>query len=112
MADPGGARTRLAGGGVGPVLRAAGVTVLTPEDCPALAEVEAATAEAQHITMGINAREWRWPLGSFVARDASVLSPTALERHARSQAMTQAEYAALLGRRERPTRRWPEKSMR
>ena len=56
-------------------LRAAGVTVLTPEDCEALAAVEAATAEAQQITMGINAWEWRWPLGSFVARDASVLSP-------------------------------------
>ena len=82
------------------LLRAAGVTVLPPEDCPALAEVEAATAEAQPITMGINAWEWRWPLGSFVARNASVLSPSARERHARSQAMTQAEYAALLVRRE------------
>ena len=81
-------------------LRAAGVTVLTPEDCPALAAVEAATAEALQITMGINAWEWRWPLGSFVARDASVLSPSALERHARSRAMTQSEYAALLAQRE------------
>jgi Asp-tRNA(Asn)/Glu-tRNA(Gln) amidotransferase A subunit family amidase len=81
-------------------LRAAGVTVLTPEDCDALAAVEAATAEAQQITLGINAWEWRWPLGSFVAREASVLSQSALERHARSQAMTQVEYAALLARRE------------
>jgi Asp-tRNA(Asn)/Glu-tRNA(Gln) amidotransferase A subunit family amidase len=81
-------------------LRAAGVTVLTPADYDALAEVEAATAEAQSVTMGINAWEWRWPLGSFVARDASVLSPSALERHALSQAMTQAEYAALLARRQ------------
>jgi Asp-tRNA(Asn)/Glu-tRNA(Gln) amidotransferase A subunit family amidase len=81
-------------------LRAAGVTILTPEDCSPLAAVEAATAEAQQITMGINAWEWRWPLGSFVARDASVLSPSALERHARSQAMTQAEYVALLDKRE------------
>jgi hypothetical protein len=81
-------------------LWAAGVTVLTPEDCPALAAVEAATAEAHQITMGINAWEWRWPLGSFVARDASVLSPSALERHARSSAMAQAEYATLLARRE------------
>jgi Asp-tRNA(Asn)/Glu-tRNA(Gln) amidotransferase A subunit family amidase len=48
----------------------------------------------------LNGAEWRWPLGSFVARDASVLSPSALQRHARSQAMTQAEYAALLARRE------------
>jgi hypothetical protein len=60
----------------------------------------AATAEVLQITMGINAWEWRWPLGSFVARDASVLSPSALERGARSLAMTQAEYAALLARRE------------
>ena len=81
-------------------LRAAGVTVLMPEDCGALAAVEAATAEAQQITMGINAWEWRWPLGSFVARDASVLSPGARERHERSQAMTQAEYVALLARRD------------
>jgi Asp-tRNA(Asn)/Glu-tRNA(Gln) amidotransferase A subunit family amidase len=81
-------------------LRTAGVTVLTPEDCGPLAAVEAATAEAHDVTMGINAWEWRWPLGSFVARDASVLSQSALERHARSQAMSQAEYAALLTRRE------------
>jgi Asp-tRNA(Asn)/Glu-tRNA(Gln) amidotransferase A subunit family amidase len=50
--------------------------------------------------MGINAWEWRWPLGSFVARDASVLSPSALERYKRSHAMTQTDYAALLARRE------------
>ena len=81
-------------------LRAAGATVLTPEDCDALATVEAATAEAHPITMGINAWEWRWPLDSFVARDASVLSPSTRERHARSQAMTQAEYVALLARRD------------
>jgi Asp-tRNA(Asn)/Glu-tRNA(Gln) amidotransferase A subunit family amidase len=81
-------------------LRGVGVTMLTAEDSPALAAVEAATAEALQITMGINAWEWRWPLGSFVARDASVLSRSVLERHVRSQAMTQAEYAALLARRE------------
>ena len=76
------------------------MTILTPDVCPELAAVETATAEAQQITTGINAWEWRWPLGSFLARDASVLSPSALERHARSQAMTQAEYAALLVRRD------------
>ncbi len=81
-------------------LRAAGVAVLTPEECPALREVEAAIAEAHQITMGINAWEWRWPLGSFVARDASRMSPSSLERHARSNTMRQSEYAALLARRE------------
>ena len=81
-------------------LRAAGVTILTPDVCPELAALEAATAEAQQITMGINAWEWRWPLGSFVARDVSVLSPSALERHVRSQAIMQAEYGSLLARRD------------
>jgi Asp-tRNA(Asn)/Glu-tRNA(Gln) amidotransferase A subunit family amidase len=80
-------------------LRGAGVTVLLPEDCAELAAVEAATAEAREITMDINAWEWRWPLGSFVARDAAGLSESARERHARSNAMTQAEYAALIARR-------------
>jgi Asp-tRNA(Asn)/Glu-tRNA(Gln) amidotransferase A subunit family amidase len=81
-------------------LRAAGVTVLASDDCPELAAVEAATKDAQEITYGINAWEWRWPLGSFVARDASVLSPSALERQERSQAMTQSDYAALVAKRE------------
>lgn len=81
-------------------LRATGTTVLTPEESPALAAVEAATAEAHQVTMGINAWEWRWPLGSFVARDVSKLSASALERHARSQSMTQSEYAALLAQRD------------
>jgi Asp-tRNA(Asn)/Glu-tRNA(Gln) amidotransferase A subunit family amidase len=80
-------------------LRGAGVTVLTPEDCPELAAVEAATTDAHALTMGINAWEWRWPLGSFAARDASLLSPSARERHAKSNGMTQGDYAALLGRR-------------
>jgi Asp-tRNA(Asn)/Glu-tRNA(Gln) amidotransferase A subunit family amidase len=81
-------------------LRAAGVTVLMPEDCPALADVDASTADALETIAGINAWEWRWPLGSFVARDASALSQSSRERHARSNAMTQAEYATLLVRRE------------
>jgi Asp-tRNA(Asn)/Glu-tRNA(Gln) amidotransferase A subunit family amidase len=81
-------------------LRAAGTTVLMPEQCPALAATEAAIADAIQIIAGINAWEWRWPLGSFVARDTSVLSPASLERHARSNAMTQADYATLLARRD------------
>lgn len=81
-------------------LRAAGVTVVTPEDCTPLAAVEAATAEAHQITMGINAWEWRWPLGSFMARDASAISPSAQERHAQALAMKQSEYAALVAQRD------------
>jgi Asp-tRNA(Asn)/Glu-tRNA(Gln) amidotransferase A subunit family amidase len=81
-------------------LRAAGVTVVTPEACEKLAAVEAATEEAQPVTMGINAWEWRWPLGSYAARDVAALSPSARERHERSLAMTQAEYVGLLAKRD------------
>jgi len=81
-------------------LRATGVTVLLPETCPELAAVEAATAEARQIVLDINAWEWRWPLGSYMARDEAGLSPSARERHARSNAMTQADYVALLARRD------------
>ncbi len=80
-------------------LRKAGVAVLTAEDCPELGAVEAATAQAREHTLAINAWEWRWPLGSFVARDRSGLSASARERHVRSNAMTQAEYAAVLALR-------------
>jgi Asp-tRNA(Asn)/Glu-tRNA(Gln) amidotransferase A subunit family amidase len=81
-------------------LRSSGVTVLRPEDCPALAAVEEATTEAFSITKEINAWEWRWPLGSFAARDIEALSPSARERYERASAMTQEEYAALLTKRE------------
>jgi len=91
-------------------LRSVGVAVLTPEDNLALATVEEATADALEVTMGINAYEWRWPLGSFVARDGSVLSASALERHARSHTMTQAEYATLLTRRDRARTTYAELS--
>lgn len=80
-------------------LRGAGVEVLTAEHCPELAAVEAATAQAREHTMAINAWEWRWPLGSFVARDRAGLSRSALDRHETSNRMTQADYAAALVQR-------------
>jgi Asp-tRNA(Asn)/Glu-tRNA(Gln) amidotransferase A subunit family amidase len=80
-------------------LRAQGVEVLTAEGFPELAAVEAATAQAREHTLAINAWEWRWPLGSFVARDAALLSPSALDRHTRSNRMTQSDYAAVIAQR-------------
>ncbi len=77
-------------------LRKAGVQILTPETSPALAAVEAATATCRDHVMGINAWEWRWPLGSYMARDAAGISASAQDRHATAQAITQSEYAALL----------------
>jgi Asp-tRNA(Asn)/Glu-tRNA(Gln) amidotransferase A subunit family amidase len=79
-------------------LQAAGITIVTTS--PELEAVETATAEARDMTMDINAWEWRWPLGSYVARDIKGLSPSAIERHARSNAMTRSDYAALLARRQ------------
>jgi Asp-tRNA(Asn)/Glu-tRNA(Gln) amidotransferase A subunit family amidase len=77
-----------------------GVEILTAETCVELAEVESATAAARDHTMGINAWEWRWPLGSYVARDRDGLSASALERHARAASMTQPEYVELLAHRQ------------
>ena len=79
--------------------RSQGITILTPETCPALAAVEAATAEAREQTLIINAWEWRWPLGSYMARDAGKVSQAAQDRHVHSNRLTQAGYAAALDRR-------------
>lgn len=80
-------------------LRGQGITILTPETCPALAAVEAATAEAREQTLIINAWEWRWPLGSYMARDAGQVSQGSQDRHVHSNQLTQADYAAALARR-------------
>ena len=50
-------------------------------------------------TFALNAWEWRWPLGSYVARDRSAMSASAQERHAQASAMTQGDYAAALAAR-------------
>ena len=80
-------------------LRRHGVTIITPDECPALQAVEAATADALAQTFDINAWEWRWPLGSYIARDAEQVSPSSRDRHAHANRLTQADYAAALQRR-------------
>ena len=80
-------------------LRKAGVEIIQPEQSPALAALETATATALPEVYGINAWEWRWPLGSYMARDKPATSPSAQERHARAIAMTQSAYAAHLQNR-------------
>lgn len=81
-------------------LREAGVDILTAEQCPPLAAIEAATAAAREQVLALNAWEWRWPLGSYMAAPAQ-LSAQARERHAAAHAMTQPQYAALLTERAR-----------
>ncbi|KAA2214381.1 amidase family protein [Teichococcus oryzae] len=80
-------------------LRRDGIRILTQKECPELAALEGAVADARELALGINAWEWLWPLGAFAERDAAALSPSARERLARARAMTRAEYAALLERR-------------
>lgn len=80
-------------------LRAAGIAIATQEDTPALAAVEAATASAREHVQGINAWEWRWPLGSYMAHAAAQVSASSRERHEAAQRMTRADYAALLALR-------------
>ncbi len=80
-------------------MRAAGVTIRTRRDWPALAELEALLDDAMELAKGINAWEWRWPLGAYLERDAEGMSASARERAAMAAAMTQPEYAALLARR-------------
>ncbi len=80
-------------------MRRQGITILTSETCPALAAVEAVTTEAREETLLINAWEWRWPLGSYMARDADAVSPSSRERHGHSNRLTQADYAGALSRR-------------
>ena len=80
-------------------LRAEGITILTAEACPALQMLEVLTAEARVQTGEINAWEWRWPLGSFMARNPAQLSASARERHAFANTLTQAQYVAALQRR-------------
>jgi hypothetical protein len=55
-------------------LRRAGVEILVAETYTELAALETATAEARAITLGLNAWEWRWPLGAYVERNAAGLS--------------------------------------
>ncbi len=80
-------------------LRREGITILTPETCPALAAVEATTLEARAETLVINAWEWRWPLGSYMARDPGKVSQSSQDRHVHSNQLTQADYAAALAKR-------------
>ncbi|WP_158811000.1 amidase [Beijerinckia sp. L45] len=80
-------------------LRQSGIEVVTRTDWAALEETEQALAESLDIAMKIIAWEWRWPLNAFMARDASAISQSARDRAATAEAMTQAEYAAILTRR-------------
>ncbi len=80
-------------------LSALGVALSDRSD-PDVEALEQALADAQPLTLQINAWECAWPLGTYAAKDAKQLSPAALARREQGLAMTPHDYRGLLSRRQ------------
>ncbi len=80
-------------------LAAASVELKSRADDPDIEAAEKHLTDALPLTQNINAFEGRWPLNTYAALDSSKLSAPALERLKTANAMTQRDYAELLGRR-------------
>ena len=81
--------------------KAAGIDIVTREANAKLAAVEEAIAPARPQSMLINGWESRWPLNTYRARDASLLSRVMLDRLAEAEAMSLDEYRDALAQREK-----------
>jgi Asp-tRNA(Asn)/Glu-tRNA(Gln) amidotransferase A subunit family amidase len=81
-------------------LETLGVTLSDRGNDPDLEALEAAIADAQPLTLAINAWESAWPLGTYAARDEARLSQSARDRLAQARAMTPDDYRNLLARRQ------------
>jgi Asp-tRNA(Asn)/Glu-tRNA(Gln) amidotransferase A subunit family amidase len=77
----------------------AGVEIVTGHSNAQVAAVEEGIADAQTLSLGLNAWESRWPLNTYKERDASKLSRSALDRLAQAEAMTIDDYRRLLAER-------------
>jgi Asp-tRNA(Asn)/Glu-tRNA(Gln) amidotransferase A subunit family amidase len=77
-------------------LAGAGVELLTAEDTPVMARLEAAVKDAQRLSLEIVGYESLWPLRSYLDDDASKLSPLLRERVLAAERRSPEEYAALL----------------
>jgi Asp-tRNA(Asn)/Glu-tRNA(Gln) amidotransferase A subunit family amidase len=77
-----------------------GVRVLDRRSTPALAAFETAIADAMEVSTAINAREFVWPLAAVAKRSAHLLSPSMKERLEQGRTMRDADYQAVLRRRE------------
>jgi Asp-tRNA(Asn)/Glu-tRNA(Gln) amidotransferase A subunit family amidase len=80
-------------------LAKAGVELKDRRDDDDIDTVEKTIADAQPLTLAINAWEGRWPLNTYADRDATKLSEGARGRLKTAEATTQAQYADLLRRR-------------
>ena len=82
-------------------LEAAGIEIADRRSSAAIEAVEKAIADSMSVSRDINAWEGRWPLNTYARdMDRSKLSPTAQERLAQAETMTQEEFTGLLARRE------------
>ncbi len=82
-------------------LARSGVQLMRRKDNPVIEEVEKAIQRAMPVTQLVNGWEGRWPLNAYRARNASKLSEFALERLARADKMTLADYRDALAERAR-----------
>ena len=80
-------------------LAKAGIDLRGRGDDPDLESVERHIAEAQPLTLAINAWEGRWPLNTYSDLDAGKLSANARDRLRAAEAMTQGEYRDLVTKR-------------
>lgn len=81
-------------------LAKAGIELTSRADDPVIEAAERAMADALPATMAINSWEGRWPLNTYNDLDAGKLSTAARERLKIAEAMTQNEYANLIGKRD------------
>jgi Asp-tRNA(Asn)/Glu-tRNA(Gln) amidotransferase A subunit family amidase len=80
-------------------LAKAGIELKARADDPDLEALEKSIADAQPLTLAINAWEGRWPLNTYADLDATKLSQGARDRLKQAEAGTQKQYADNLGRR-------------
>lgn len=73
-------------------LRAEGIAVATRVEDDQVAAAETAIHGAKELSISINTWEWRWPINTYRARDASKLSKATLERGSNAEHMTLDNY--------------------
>jgi Asp-tRNA(Asn)/Glu-tRNA(Gln) amidotransferase A subunit family amidase len=81
-------------------LASAGVRILRRADSKTVEAVETSLDEALALTRRINAWESRWPLNTYVDRDATKLSKGMVERLHEAEAMNVDQYRDAIRRRD------------
>jgi Asp-tRNA(Asn)/Glu-tRNA(Gln) amidotransferase A subunit family amidase len=87
-------------------LHAEDVELSMGDNHDAIAKVEQALVRAMPASLKLNAWDMRWPLNACRDRDASKVSPVMLARLAEAEAMSHADYRALLAKRAQAREVW------